>query len=1483
MKRLLSVILSLVLFTAFIPSLVSAESNAAILFNETFNGAITNSLPSSAIMYGDGSLGQSIVEDGRKILRIRNQWETTIVQFLVNIQEYKELVIENRVRVSDNNAEKDLLQYANDSQRFTLVTRKADGTLYDMNGARIGTMPTDKWMKLSAVINLETLKYELYIDGELVVHRGVLKDPSNITKVCITSNPNEAMETTTCCDWYRVYTGDKLLSDDYFPSVAMNQNVKNTKMEHASKPEYRPSLVFEADFNSGNVGEGVNSMPIYVQKAAITTDTADKENQVFRMDYKKGSGALVGAFIRVETYPSFVIQCDVRVNKKSKAAWNIRVCDSQTGGAVIIPIYILSNGKITASDQNTSLTKKNVKDGWVNVAAVMDFRTKDIDYYVDGELVLENYPFDDRSLSSSLYEIRISPTQSGITGDHYLEIDDLFMYKGIAPASKDELLGGGSAVASGDIIDYELNTSPLNPNMKAFSLVSDAKSVQKNPSSYLTDYSKTKEHYKDAICVVANNSNVWVKNGKYTSDYKFHWDGTHILGPAPTLAAFMNEKLSYDAATGVAKIGKITAKAGDEFITVDGKEYPSESKVQVIDGVLYIPVREFVRYGMNKFYGESTKGFGVIAPNERDYTYQLNAGGGGLAYSVANYSHMMAYLILDRLNAESIQALYDERIKGTQHPRLLTMKKDAPMYKSATQTDPRMKEFSDNVLREAKDYLNKSLHIPDVPGVQINGIPSINLPEQMYYAYYMTGDRAYIDKVIEYAKYLLNLENWNGDAHMLSTSWICLYLANTYDIFYDELGKSLRDQIVDACTEKAIKIHQKYMYGIDWNNWPVMDYNWNVICNTGPILASMIFLGDGYDDALFLDTIEKGQVSLGYFMHYFAPDGGGWETMGYTNYILSYFIPLLDGINNYFKDDLGFMQYPGIEKVGTFLVNTTGVKNGIPLHSDTGNTPITTALSLWFTKRNGDYVAQQRNVEQLYKDMPQYHIQGYSMMRYYMPNPPEVKTDEEDLDMIYRGVELGVSRDVWGDKGQAFIGVHGGANNAAHSQYDMGTFFFEANGEVWANDLGRENYSLQGSVYADRAEGHNLYVVNPNETAGQNRVATTTVKIHESKPKGVIYALDLNPAYYGMVADAKRAYMLSEDRKIFTVQDEIVPFDGEDEFYWFWHTAADIEIDHENKMVWLTLNNKKCAVYFDSNVEFLIDKQDVLTPLTASPKVEGQLQEPLHKIMKKISINFLSAGEPVYFRAVAVPYGQKWERTPITPYKEWVIPDGNCVDGYMGADMIYINGQPINGFETDRYDYSMYYPSYNAEPEIKVDTKGKVAEIIGRTENNKTVVVRIESTTDPGKFRNYTITLVDMYLEGTPNNADEVSIVNAVASDNDGNVPTNVFDNSLDTRWSSANEQWITLDLGAVKEFDSLALNVYSDDGRMLRHEILISDDNENFTQITPTMLSLGTTDWQYKELGKQKARYIKIKCNGSTIVPYNSIEEIKVFNSRAN
>src|SRR4029078_9749214 len=69
------------------------------------------------------------------------------------------------------------------------------------------------------------------------------------------------------------------------------------------------------------------------------------------------------------------------------------------------------------------------------------------------------------------------------------------------------------------------------------------------------------------------------------------------------------------------------------------------------------------------------------------------------------------------------------------------------------------------------------------------------------------------------------------------------------------------------------------------------------------------------------------------------------------------------------------------------------------------------------------------------------------------------------------------------------------------------------------------------------------------------------------------------------------------------------------------------------------------------------------------------------------------------------------------------------------------------------------------------------------------------------------------------------------ASTNDGNLPGNVVDGSLATRWSSIGDgQWIKLDLGAGGTVTRVAIGVYNGNTRQNLFDLQLSADNVSWT-----------------------------------------------------
>jgi F5/8 type C domain len=85
-------------------------------------------------------------------------------------------------------------------------------------------------------------------------------------------------------------------------------------------------------------------------------------------------------------------------------------------------------------------------------------------------------------------------------------------------------------------------------------------------------------------------------------------------------------------------------------------------------------------------------------------------------------------------------------------------------------------------------------------------------------------------------------------------------------------------------------------------------------------------------------------------------------------------------------------------------------------------------------------------------------------------------------------------------------------------------------------------------------------------------------------------------------------------------------------------------------------------------------------------------------------------------------------------------------------------------------------------------------------------------------------------------------ITSVTASGDDGNLPQNVLDNNLGTRWSSDGVgQFITADLGSTKNICSVDIAWYRGNERMYGFQLSSSSDGSTFTKLLTTSSS-GTT-----------------------------------------
>ena len=127
---------------------------------------------------------------------------------------------------------------------------------------------------------------------------------------------------------------------------------------------------------------------------------------------------------------------------------------------------------------------------------------------------------------------------------------------------------------------------------------------------------------------------------------------------------------------------------------------------------------------------------------------------------------------------------------------------------------------------------------------------------------------------------------------------------------------------------------------------------------------------------------------------------------------------------------------------------------------------------------------------------------------------------------------------------------------------------------------------------------------------------------------------------------------------------------------------------------------------------------------------------------------------------------------------------------------------------------------------------------------------------------------------------EQLSSTTAIASGNDGNIPSNVIDNNLNTRWSNLGQgSWIQLDLGSKKSICSVDIAWSRGDMRMNNFTISVSDDGTTFTnKFTGTSSGTITSHEKYTLPSGTEGRYVRITVNGNTENEWASITEISLF-----
>ena len=136
--------------------------------------------------------------------------------------------------------------------------------------------------------------------------------------------------------------------------------------------------------------------------------------------------------------------------------------------------------------------------------------------------------------------------------------------------------------------------------------------------------------------------------------------------------------------------------------------------------------------------------------------------------------------------------------------------------------------------------------------------------------------------------------------------------------------------------------------------------------------------------------------------------------------------------------------------------------------------------------------------------------------------------------------------------------------------------------------------------------------------------------------------------------------------------------------------------------------------------------------------------------------------------------------------------------------------------------------------------------------------------------------LNDAHAQTCSNN---LPVSSVSANGNDGNVPQNVLDNNLNTRWSNLGiGSWILMDLGSTDTICSVDIAWYSGNQRTSSFVISTSTDGSSFSTVFSGASSGTTLNSEKYTFSSTDARYVRVTVNGNSQNNWASITELDVF-----
>lgn len=943
---------------------------------------------------------------------------------------------------------------------------------------------------------------------------------------------------------------------------------------------------------------------------------------------------------------------------------------------------------------------------------------------------------------------------------------------------------------------------------------------------------------------------------------------------APADVLCDNLYLTYSISDNICKI----SNANTSLSLSDGEYAYYENK-------LYIPIRKVSEYfGYKITYDKS----GLIVVSEIDNYFNLNSS------DISLFRDLTYSLCCDE---PTVDEVYSSITSGNlSHPRIILNNELLASLKNNISAYPRMAYWYEQIKDKAKALLNTpclSYNPDSYSGILDAAQKARTRIPQLALVYLVEGDEAYAQRAVSEMLSLSSFPDWYP-YRALDTAEMNLAVGIGYDWLYNYMKEknmaSQMETIKNALIQKGLNVvMEDYTGNYTWFNESGESrstkftklgdnpHNWVYVCNAGAIVGALSVADEAPD--LSSKIVSYAVKNWGKALRFLAPDGVHYEGPMYNNWMLISMANAFSSLENTFGTSFGLMDMPGVTEFPYF--NMSFISSDLPFNFGNSDSLMSNINS------NGTfYIASYANdiaLGSLRSSVLMEHNLSIGVQDLIYAKPEFFMAEKEILnDAAYispNKYSIFTLRSSDAEKKINLAAVGGTCNE--FEQADSGSFIIDAFDTRFACDMGKGVYEGEWfDKYKHRAEGHNVIVINPDETSGFKENTLPKLESFYSDKDESYAVYDLTKSYGEKVKSAKRGYYLSDREERIIIQDEVIASDAS-EMYWFMHTQCEIELSQDKKEAVLKGDTKNMHLRIDCNADAEFTVMDAKL-LPSSP----QTDKSTNNGYKKLAIHLTDVTELSLSVVMDFEYPYVSLDNPMPERKaisSWQLTD-DTQDNSPKLDMIYFNGVEFNEFQKDKYSYKCTLPCTAHIPEITADGSGTVS--VSEISSAPTTCI-ITVTGENGAKTEYGITF-EYISEGsrseTALNVDRCAFPIFLVSSHKPQNNSNLVDRDIESYCLTEGEQLIDFDLGENKLIDRVMIYVKHsliDSGKQI-FDVCISEDGANWTKVVNNAHTDGLTEkGEVFSFNPQIGTYVRLKLHGNTVNSQNVISEFRIFGEK--